>query len=479
MILTAIADVSGTYTIALVAAVDGAIRPLRRLAGWVNELPHQVSWSPDGRYVAYDYPESATAIDRDVFILDTHTGEQWPLGPSPGQDVSPVWAPEGEELVFFSDRNRTLSAWAVAMDNGHAREAPRLVKDDVGRVRARGFTRSGSLHIDLTAGYPDVFVSTLDSPPTSAQAISPRLSWGNFYPAWSPDGRALAYTSERRDNMPRELWVFDLTSRRESRVVTRAQLGRPISWSPDGTKILASGENNPRLYIVDRATGHAEVVAGAVPRARWLPEGLVFEGQQKVVLYDAAAGRPLRTFDFRDSQVASFGLAQDGRSVLAVLKSGQHVLHDVRTGASREWRDPGVERTAFHAMAPHTAAVAYVANRKELAGEVKTLMVWGGSGEPRELLRMRADDGVQFVGWTSDGLNVLVIRWTPPRDSGVPDPVLRTLWRVPVSSAPPAATALTMEGLRDVSLHPDGRQVAFNAGWKKYESWVMENLLAR
>lgn len=36
-----------------------------------------------------------------------------------------------------------------------------------------------------------------------------------------------------------------------------------------------------------------------------------------------------------------------------------------------------------------------------------------------------------------------------------------------------------MEGLRDVSIHPDGRTIAFNAGWKRAEHWVMENLLPK
>jgi hypothetical protein len=37
----------------------------------------------------------------------------------------------------------------------------------------------------------------------------------------------------------------------------------------------------------------------------------------------------------------------------------------------------------------------------------------------------------------------------------------------------------TLDALRDLSLHPDGRQVAFNVGFTRYESWVMENLLGR
>jgi hypothetical protein len=39
------------------------------------------------------------------------------------------------------------------------------------------------------------------------------------------------------------------------------------------------------------------------------------------------------------------------------------------------------------------------------------------------------------------------------------------------------SSGLTKVGLRDVSSHPDGRRIAFNAGWKRSEQWVLENLL--
>ena len=477
MLLAALVDRAGVTTIALVAAVDGAVRPIRQLSGWVNELPQQMSLSPDGRYIAYDYPESATAVDRDIFVLDAHTGEQWPLEASPGHDVSPLWSPDGHELVFVSDRNRSLSAWAVAMEHGRPQGAPHLVQDDLGRVRPRGFTDAGVLHVDLTSGHPEVYVSRLDAPAAAAVPLSPRLAFGNFYPVWSKDGRWLAYASERNDRPDRELWLFDTAAGRESRVITEELLGRPIDWSPDGTQLLVGGANNPRLSIVDRATGRATLVPGCVARARWLPEGIACEGQQQVQLRDAVTGRVARVLDFSDAGIFSYRLAHDGRSVISGGGNGQVVLHDVRTGATREWHDPGVTSFDRHALAPHTTAVAYLANRRDVSGDVRTLMLWNGAGDPRELLRVREPEAVAFEGWTTDGASLLVTRWTAPPGDGTAAPIPRTLWRVPTTGAAPSSTGLVMEGLRDTALHPDGRQIAFNAGWKKYESWVLEGVI--
>ncbi len=54
-----------------------------------------------------------------------------------------------------------------------------------------------------------------------------------------------------------------------------------------------------------------------------------------------------------------------------------------------------------------------------------------------------------------------------------------TLWRVPTTGGAPVSTGLALDGLRDISIHPDGRQIVFNAGWRRNEQWVMENLLPR
>jgi hypothetical protein len=128
-------------------------------------------------------------------------------------------------------------------------------------------------------------------------------------------------------------------------------------------------------------------------------------------------------------------------------------------------------------MAPFTGEVAYVATRHDATGDTKALMLWRGAGDPRELLRVQEPETMVLEGWAADGSSVWLTRWTVPRPGAPAAAIQRTLWRVPTTGGPAAPTSLAMEGLRDASLRPDGRSVAFNAGWKKYESWTLEHLL--
>jgi hypothetical protein len=128
-------------------------------------------------------------------------------------------------------------------------------------------------------------------------------------------------------------------------------------------------------------------------------------------------------------------------------------------------------------MAPTGPAVAYVGVGKDDRGDFRTLNVWSG-GAPRELLKVRPPEIFALVGWSRDGLNLLVIRWSNPTDPKSPTQSRsRALWRIPVEGSP-VFLNLAMESLRDASLHPDGRHIAFNAGYQRSEFWVMENFLA-
>ncbi len=75
------------------------------------------------------------------------------------------------------------------------------------------------------------------------------------------------------------------------------------------------------------------------------------------------------------------------------------------------------------------------------------------------------------IAWTADGRYVLfAIRNLG--QSGPPE-----VWRVSFAGGKPQKL-LEMDGLSDISVHPDGRRMAFTGGQiQMAEIWAMENFL--
>ncbi len=76
--------------------------PRTILEGWA--APIDISWSPDGRWLAYSQPD--LDFNREVFIASAD-GSQKPVNISmhPRSDRGPVWSRDGSKLAFISNRN--------------------------------------------------------------------------------------------------------------------------------------------------------------------------------------------------------------------------------------------------------------------------------------------------------------------------------------------------------------------------------------
>lgn len=133
-------SVPHTRRIALVGVTDGAIRSVKTLPWEAN--PSGLSLSPDGRYIAYDYPVEEGSADRDIFLLPTDGGEQVRLVARPADDRQPFFTPDGRSVLFFGN-----GAWLVPIASGKAAGLPVLVHPDLGPDDAPiGFTQDGSFY---------------------------------------------------------------------------------------------------------------------------------------------------------------------------------------------------------------------------------------------------------------------------------------------------------------------------------------------
>src|SRR5215470_1800555 len=77
-------------------------------------------FSPDGSRVAFTVvePPKGNGNDRNVWIVDTKSGEVIQFTKSPKSDSSPRWSPDGKKLAFLSDRDGTMQIYIFSIVGG-------------------------------------------------------------------------------------------------------------------------------------------------------------------------------------------------------------------------------------------------------------------------------------------------------------------------------------------------------------------------
>ena len=73
-----------------------------------------------------------------------------------------------------------------------------------------------------------------------------------------------------------------------------------------------------------------------------------------------------------------------------------------------------------------------------------------------------------MLAWTADGRRLLF---------GTGGNVKREVWTVPAGGGEPRKLDLDVDKMNGVTMHPDGKRIAFTGGGYTNEVWVMENFL--
>ena len=255
-----------------------------------------MKFSPDGRYIAYDYPPQEDSDNRDIFLLAADGRREIPLVEHPADDVLLGWTPDGNNILFASDRSGSMGAWILRVADGKPQGSPELVKQDIGQVQPIGFTRTGSYYYGLEIGTSDVYTAEFDLAAgrvlTQPQKATRRYAGSNFSPAWSLDGQFLACLSRRGQDRAVISIRSNKTGEERDLSPNLLDVWGPIRWSPDGRSILVPGKDKKiqhGLFLVDVQTAKVTSIlpsemGSEISNPAWFPDG-------KRLLYTDRHGR--------------------------------------------------------------------------------------------------------------------------------------------------------------------------------------------
>jgi TolB protein len=229
-------------------------------------------WSPDGSQILFVRNNYVYAVD-----ADGHRARKLAL---PDLGSMPVWSPDGKEVAYVSassggnspsEAAKRLTIVVAGLD-GTVRDAikvtpPAWCANPSCRLYDNYFAWAPGADIAFTLVQGDLYPERLYAirPDGSGQRLLSGGLTDIYWPAWSPDGKRIAFVFRNPHGEQDEIWIATADGsgvRQVTRI--RSHTGNLSgcfnpAWSPDARRLSCWGHAGG-MYVVDATSGASRLI---------------------------------------------------------------------------------------------------------------------------------------------------------------------------------------------------------------------------
>lgn len=238
-----------------VSVADGALTQL------LATPARFVSWQPDGQSFLYQDVKGfedewrkhhTSSVTRDIWLYDAKSGRHTNLTARGGEDTNPVTGPDGK-FYFLSERNgKTVNVYEASTSNaGDAKALTSFATHPV-RFLSRAdngtlaFTYDGEIYT-LTPGSKPAKVTIELTDPDVNIVEKAGVRSGARHAVPSPDGKSIAFVYRG------DVFVTPVDYSTTKQITTTPEAENGVTWSPDGKALIYTSERDG-LANIYRAT---------------------------------------------------------------------------------------------------------------------------------------------------------------------------------------------------------------------------------